>query len=203
MSPATNSNEPDFGGRPLPCQTAVVAEPGQRPPVRPRSARPVGLAQRRLGLCQCQPALPAQASYAPIIDPRSTLERTRRIGQIQAWLQQNPPDELCLPLLDELAALLQGFGRFDEALRIRLDEELPVYEKLGDKHGVLVTDADIAITLIKRGHPQDLPEACRRLQRALKLAEQMQLPKEISTIHQYLDNLPAPRRKKAKKHGRP
>ncbi|MCK6412310.1 MAG: hypothetical protein L6Q55_07785 [Azonexus sp.] len=149
------------------------------------------------------PTLPTQASYAPTIDPRSTLERTQRIGQIKAWLQQNPPDELRLPLLDELATLLQDFGQLDEALRIRLNEEMLGYEELGDVHSLLMTEANIAITLIKRGHSQDLPEVRRRLQRALELAEQMQLPKEISTIHQYLDNLPAPRRKKAKKHGRP
>jgi tetratricopeptide (TPR) repeat protein len=57
-----------------------------------------------------------------------------------------------------IADILYRRGEFDEALRIRWEEELPVYERLGDVHSRAVTMGDIADILYRRG---DLDEALR------------------------------------------
>ncbi|MCK6519319.1 metallophosphoesterase, partial [Myxococcota bacterium] len=49
------------------------------------------------------------------------------------------------------ADILQARGQLDEALRIRWDEVLPVYERLGDVHGKAVTMGKIADILQARG----------------------------------------------------
>jgi tetratricopeptide (TPR) repeat protein len=58
----------------------------------------------------------------------------------------------------DLADVLQARGELDEALRIRREEELPVYEALGDKRLIAVTMGQIADVLQARG---DLDEALR------------------------------------------
>jgi tetratricopeptide (TPR) repeat protein/predicted phosphohydrolase len=56
------------------------------------------------------------------------------------------------------ADILQARGQLDEALRIRRDEEVPVYEKLGDVRSRAVTQGKIADILQARGQ---LDEALR------------------------------------------
>ena len=56
------------------------------------------------------------------------------------------------------ADILQARGQLDEALRIRRDEELPVYERLGDVRSKAVTMGQIADILHARGQ---LDEALR------------------------------------------
>ena len=56
------------------------------------------------------------------------------------------------------ADILQSRGELDEALRIRREEELPVYEKLGDVRSRAVTMGQIADILQSRG---ELDEALR------------------------------------------
>ena len=58
----------------------------------------------------------------------------------------------------ELADILQARGELDEALRIRREEELPVYERLGDVRSRAVTMGQIADILQARG---ELDEALR------------------------------------------
>lgn len=120
------------------------------------------------------PALPSQANFSPAFDNRSIPERTRRISQIRAWLQQNPPDELRLPLLDELASLLTEFGQLDEALHIRLDEQLPVHEKLGDVRSRAITLGKIA----------DIHQDRGQLDEALRIHIDEQLP-----VYEKLDDV--------------
>jgi tetratricopeptide (TPR) repeat protein len=60
--------------------------------------------------------------------------------------------------LGRIADVLQTRGQLDEALRIRREEELPVYEQLGDVHGEAVTMGQIADVLQARGQ---LDEALR------------------------------------------
>jgi len=56
------------------------------------------------------------------------------------------------------ADILTARGKLDEALRIRTEEELPVYEKLGDVRSKAVTQGKIADILMARG---ELDEALR------------------------------------------
>jgi tetratricopeptide (TPR) repeat protein len=107
------------------------------------------------------PPLLAPPERGPI-DPRTLAERRRRIAEIKTWLAATPPpeEEIRLPLLDELAKLLESLGEYDEALRIRREEELPVYERLGDARSRAVTLGRIAGILVKRG---ELDEALRLL----------------------------------------
>jgi tetratricopeptide (TPR) repeat protein len=57
-------------------------------------------------------------------------------------------------------------GASDEALRIRREEELPVYERLGDVHSRAVTLGQIADILFRRGE----------LDEALRIRREEQLP---------------------------
>ena len=57
-----------------------------------------------------------------------------------------------------IASILEARGDLDEALRIRMEEEIPVYERLGDVRSLAVTRGQIADILQARG---DLDEALR------------------------------------------
>jgi tetratricopeptide (TPR) repeat protein len=58
----------------------------------------------------------------------------------------------------QIADILQFRGEFDEALRVRLEEELPVYERLGDVLSRAITIGQIADIIESRG---ELEEALR------------------------------------------
>jgi tetratricopeptide (TPR) repeat protein len=60
--------------------------------------------------------------------------------------------------MGQIADILQQRGDTEEALRIRREEELPVYERLGDVHSRAVTMGQIADILQQRG---DTEEALR------------------------------------------
>ncbi|MGF1640345.1 MAG: hypothetical protein ACFCUO_05300, partial [Rhodospirillales bacterium] len=68
--------------------------------------------------------------------------------------------------LGKIADVLQARGELDEALRIRREEELPVYERLGDVRERAVTLGRIADVLQARGE----------LDEALRIREQEELP---------------------------
>jgi len=74
------------------------------------------------------------------------------------------PDALAL--LDAYASRLYRRGEFDAALRIRTEEELPVFERLGDVREAAVTRGQIADILEKRG----------QLDEALRIRTEEQLP---------------------------
>ena len=65
-----------------------------------------------------------------------------------------------------IADILQDRGQLDEALKIRNEEELPVYERLGDVRSRAVTMGKIAAILQDRG----------QLDEALKIRNEEQLP---------------------------
>jgi len=69
-------------------------------------------------------------------------------GQVREWAVTR----------GELADILQARGELDEALRIRREEQLPVYEKLGDVRSRAVTLGRVADILQARG---ELDEALR------------------------------------------
>ena len=68
--------------------------------------------------------------------------------------------------MGQIADILQARGQLDEALKIRTDEELPVYERLGDVRERAVTMGQIADILQARG----------QLDEALKIRNEEQLP---------------------------
>jgi hypothetical protein len=78
--------------------------------------------------------------------------------------------------MGQIADILQARGQLDEALRIRREEQLPVYERLGDVHGLLVGRAKLALLLLSRNNGPDRPEARRLLCGALADARRLSLP---------------------------
>jgi tetratricopeptide (TPR) repeat protein len=68
--------------------------------------------------------------------------------------------------MGQIADILQARGQLDEALKIRQEDELPVYEWLGDVRSRAVTIGKIADILQARG----------QLDEALKIRNEEQLP---------------------------
>ncbi len=102
------------------------------------------------------------------VDARPLAERSKRIAVLREYLEAEPPlaDDIRLPLLDEMAELYRSIGQLDEALRIRQQVTLPVFEKLGDVRSVAVTQGQIADILQARG----------QLDEALRIRQQVNLP---------------------------
>ncbi len=99
------------------------------------------------------------ANWAQPIDNRSLAQRSQRMAELRLTLAApDVPDSARVMLLDELAALAFRMGDLDEALRIRRDEQLPVFEKLGDVRLRTVTLGKMADVFQARG---DLDEALR------------------------------------------
>jgi len=76
----------------------------------------------------------------------------------------------------QIADILNSRGDLDEALRVRTEEELPVYVKLGDVRLLLVGRANLAMYLQSRNRPGDRAEARRLLLLALAAAEKLRVP---------------------------
>jgi tetratricopeptide (TPR) repeat protein len=107
------------------------------------------------------------------VDPRfSKQEQDERVAELRARLAATPNSEdeqVCRTRLqwwDELADLMRTRGEVDEALRIRTEEELPVYQRLGAVREMAVTQGDIADLLMARG----------QLDEALRIRTEEQLP---------------------------
>jgi hypothetical protein len=64
----------------------------------------------------------------------------------------------------------------DEALRIRQEEELPVYERLQSVQNLLVCRAKIGINYLARGSAEDRQKALELLNSALQDARRLNLP---------------------------
>jgi len=112
------------------------------------------------------------------VDPRLTREeQDTRVQELEARIAatlDGDDESVCrrrLEWWDELAELRTIRGDIDEALRIRTEEELPVYEKLGDVREKAVTMGKIADILQARGN---LDEALRvRLEEELPVYERI------------------------------
>jgi tetratricopeptide (TPR) repeat protein len=71
----------------------------------------------------------------------------------------------------KIADILRSHGELDEALRIRTEEQLPVYERLGEVRSIAITKGKIADILQSRG---ELDEALRiRTQEELPVYERL------------------------------
>ena len=68
---------------------------------------------------------------------------------------------------------------------------MPVYERLGDVHALLVERANLAINLVQRGRREDGPEIFSLLQQALTDAERLRLP-EAQTIRDWIAQIFGP-----------
>ncbi|WP_200284362.1 tetratricopeptide repeat protein [Rhabdochromatium marinum] len=107
------------------------------------------------------------------IDPRLTREeQDERLRELEARLastRDTHDEPVCrrrLEWWDELADFKWVRGALDEALRIRTEEELPVYERLGDVREKAETQGKIA----------DILEARGQLEEALRIRTEEQLP---------------------------
>jgi hypothetical protein len=85
----------------------------------------------------------------------------------------------------KIADILQARGQLDEALRIRNEDQLPVYERLGDVRSLLVGRANLAMTLLQRDKEGDRERAHKYLCLALEAAIGLQIP-EAGQIVQVL-----------------
>jgi hypothetical protein len=90
--------------------------------------------------------------------------------------------------MGKVADIRQARGELDEALRIRREEELPVYEKLGDVRSLLVGRANLAIGYLQRGQQDDRKQANALLCLALDADRRLRLP-EVQTIEGILNQL--------------
>lgn len=122
------------------------------------------------------------------------LNRALSAAEEKHRLDQERKDERDAALASGLRAdILQARGQLDEALRIRREEELPVYEKLGDVRSLLVGRANLALLYLSRGQEGDRQQAADLLHLALEKAEEMRIP-EAEQIRSILkqNRLPSP-----------
>jgi len=99
---------------------------------------------------------------------RTAVECARRLGEreiLDRWLTKatalKDQDSRSFAMLrGGIADVLQQRGELDEALRLRREEQLPVYTRLGDVRELAVTQGKIADVLFARG---ELDEALRIL----------------------------------------
>lgn len=86
------------------------------------------------------------------VDTRTLAERSKRIAELREYLDAEPPypDEIRLPLLDELADLYISIGKIEAALTLRRDA-LSVLAKYGDERSVAVFQGRIADIMQARG----------------------------------------------------
>ncbi|MEZ5580968.1 MAG: hypothetical protein R3F40_17115, partial [Candidatus Competibacteraceae bacterium] len=86
----------------------------------------------------------------------------------------------------------QARGQLDEALRIRQEEELPVYERLQSVRDLLICRANIGIYYLMRGEAGDREKALELLRLALQDAQRLQLPEaqQIAAIIQQVQAQP-------------
>jgi hypothetical protein len=86
--------------------------------------------------------------------------------------------------MGKIADILQARGETDEALRIRQEEELPVYERLGDVRKRSVTLQNIAAGLLAAGGLEQgrIQEIYDALAEAFGIARKLRWPEGIAFI---------------------
>ncbi len=127
--------------------------------------------------------MPYASRVMPTVDTRTLNQRGQRIVELRALLKEAAiPDEARGLLLDEWAGLHESLGQLDEALRIRVEDELPVYEKLGDVRSRLITEANLGQLYAQKG---DIERARALWRHALADAQRLQLP-EAGVIERWL-----------------
>jgi hypothetical protein len=117
------------------------------------------------------------------------LDRAMAVAREKADLDRERGEgrEVALAM-GQVADILQARGEVDEALRIRLEEELPVYEKLGDVRSLLVGRANLAIGYLQRDEGDDRRQANELLCLALDAARKLRIP-EVQVIEGILNQV--------------
>jgi len=106
-------------------------------------------------------------TLADVAESAGDLDLSMSAARERAGLAQTAGDARQEALsAGKIADILQARGNLDEVLRIRQQEELPVYEKLGDVRERAVTMGQIADILQARGN----------LDEALRIRQQEELP---------------------------
>jgi tetratricopeptide (TPR) repeat protein len=99
----------------------------------------------------------ARVELASILVTRGEWDAAQRLlGQARATFERLGDVRSRAVTLGKIADILADRGDLDEALRIRREEELPVYERLGDVRSRAITLGQVADILAARG---DLDEA--------------------------------------------
>ena len=134
--------------------------------------------RRRARMEELQEYLAARSSLRPIdVDLLVELGDLRRsLGEVVEAEDAYSRAQDALSNMDDrrrqaitrgrIADLLEARGQLDEALRIRTEEELPVYERLGDVRSRAITQGKVADVLQARG----------RLDEALRIRTEEELP---------------------------
>jgi tetratricopeptide (TPR) repeat protein len=118
------------------------------------------------------------------------LERAVALFQKAATLAEKAGEPINLAVArGRIADILEARGQLDAALRIRMEEELPVCERLGDMREKLVCRAKIALSLMQRGKGEDRASANALLCLALGDARHLRIPEaeQIAQILQHFD----------------
>ncbi len=132
------------------------------------------------------------ATESPMLTPRANVtyadkylnaislsgdEKIARIEELKSRIESAGVDPVTalhqhiMDWWDEMAVLYQFTGDLDEALRIRRDVQLPIYQRLGDVRDIAVTMGQIADILQQRGQTD---EALRiRIEEELPVFEQL------------------------------
>ena len=87
-----------------------------------------------------------------------------------------------------LADILTARGELDEALAIRREKELPVYERLGDVRELVVARVKIALILLQRGRAEDVEPAFEHLAWSHQTARRLGL-REAEQIEEILHSI--------------
>ena len=134
--------------------------------------------RRRARVEELQSHLAGRAQWRPLdIDLALELgDLKRSMGEMEAAEASYRNARSALAGLDDrrlgaitegrIADILEARGELDEALRVRTEEELPVYERLGDVRARAITQGQIADILQARGEFDD----------ALRIRTEEQLP---------------------------
>ena len=104
-------------------------------------------------------------------DARKLAETMVAIGRLRGRQVRAALSSMEEPLGSQIGNALE----VDEALRIRREEELPVYERLGDVHSRAITQLKIARGLLARPFP-DFSAARLLMEQALSAFTDMRLP---------------------------
>ena len=137
------------------------------------------------------------------VDPRlSAADQRDRVLELRSRLARSEGtdseaiERSRLRWWDELAELLAFRGDLDEALRIRTEEQLPVFERLGAMRDLAIARTNTAILEIARDHPGDRLRARQHLVVALEEARKLGIP-EAGVIQQHLHALDASERRES------
>ncbi|MCA9638005.1 MAG: hypothetical protein KC420_18380, partial [Myxococcales bacterium] len=94
--------------------------------------------------------------------------------------------------MGKIADILEAQGKVDESLRTRTEDQLQVYERLGDVRSLLVAHVKVALTLLLRRRAEDVPEIARQLGESLSAARAHGFAVEAGQIAEIMEQLGLP-----------